>query len=156
MKDAKEFSAVKNSIQTRLSGVMLLVLVFALGINVFIFAQIRTAVGRIDAVFSSNTAINELSDSIEQVESTVYEYLNTNSSQALENYYRDTLIERKIIRKNGNYEKIYTDNLLHIGWVYLCSLGDLDLFSEKSGPGRTGRRRARYSLSAALSDDRQR
>ena len=74
MKDEKEFSAVKNSIQTRLSGVMLLVLIFALGINVFIFAQIRTAVGRIDAVFSSNTAINELSDSIEQVESTVYEY----------------------------------------------------------------------------------
>ena len=33
MKDAKEFSAVKNSIQPRLSGVMLLVLVFALGIN---------------------------------------------------------------------------------------------------------------------------
>ena len=37
MKDAKEFSAVKNSIQTRLSGVMLLVLVFALCINLFIF-----------------------------------------------------------------------------------------------------------------------
>jgi len=32
----------------------------------------------------------------------------------------------------------------------------INLFSEKSGPGRTGRRRARYSLSAALSDDRQR
>ena len=42
MKDEKEFSAVKNSIQTRLSGVMLLVLIFALGINVFIFAQIHT------------------------------------------------------------------------------------------------------------------
>ena len=67
---------------------MLLVLIFALGINVFIFAQIRTAVGRLMRFFSSNTAINELSDSIEQVESTVYEYLNTNSSQALENYYR--------------------------------------------------------------------
>lgn len=58
----------KNSIQTRLSGVMLLVLVFALGINVFIFKQIHTAVTRIDAVFSSNTAVNELSESLEQVE----------------------------------------------------------------------------------------
>ena len=37
----------KNSIQTRLSGVMLLVLVFALGINVFIFKQIHTAVTRL-------------------------------------------------------------------------------------------------------------
>lgn len=60
MRQGKEISSVKNSIQTRLSGVMLLVLVFALGINVFIFKQIHTAVTRIDAVFSSNTAVNEL------------------------------------------------------------------------------------------------
>ena len=73
MRQGKEISSVKNSIQTRLSGVMLLVLVFALGINVFIFKQIHTAVTRIDAVFSSNTAVNELSESLEQVESTVYE-----------------------------------------------------------------------------------
>ena len=44
MRQGKEISSVKNSIQTRLSGVMLLVLVFALGINVFIFKQIHTAV----------------------------------------------------------------------------------------------------------------
>ena len=31
MRQGKEISSVKNSIQTRLSGVMLLVLVFALG-----------------------------------------------------------------------------------------------------------------------------
>ena len=74
MRQGKEISSVKNSIQTRLSGVMLLVLVFALGINVFIFKQIHTAVTRIDAVFSSNTAVNELSESLEQVESTGYEY----------------------------------------------------------------------------------
>ena len=43
MRQGKEISSVKNSIQTRLSGVMLLVLVFALGINVFIFKQIHTA-----------------------------------------------------------------------------------------------------------------
>ena len=72
MRQGKEISSVKNSIQTRLSGVMLLVLVFALGINVFIFKQIHTAVTRIDAVFSSNTVVNELSESLEQVESTVY------------------------------------------------------------------------------------
>ena len=64
MRQGKEISSVKNSIQTRLSGVMLLVLVFALGINVFIFKQIHTAVTRIDAVFSSNTAVNELYESL--------------------------------------------------------------------------------------------
>ena len=124
MKDAKEFSAVKNSIQTRLSGVMLLVLVFALGINVFIFSQIRTAVGRIDAVFSSNTAINELSDSIEQVESTVYEYLNTNSSQALENYYRyeqnyRNLLEDLNDRNLDNEAKMLEKNIRRMSETYL-------------------------------------
>ena len=99
MRQGKEISSVKNSIQTRLSGVMLLVLVFALGINVFIFKQIHTAVTRIDAVFSSNTAVNELSESLEQVESTVYEYLNTKSTQALENYYRNEQNYKNLIEE---------------------------------------------------------
>lgn len=41
-----------------------------------------------DAVFSSNTAINDLSESLNKLEGTVYEYLNTKGSKALENYYR--------------------------------------------------------------------
>ena len=45
-------------------------------------------VDRIDAVFSSNTAINDLSESLNKLEGTVYEYLNTKGSKALENYYR--------------------------------------------------------------------
>lgn len=73
----KDTPSVNNSIQTRLSGVMLMVLVFALGINFFIFSQIQNAVTRIDAVFSSNVDVNELSEALELVENTVYEYLNT-------------------------------------------------------------------------------
>lgn len=76
------------SIQNRLSIVMVLVLVFVIGINFFIFGQINSAVQRIDAVFSSNVTINELADKLEQVQGMVYEYLNTKSSYALENYYR--------------------------------------------------------------------
>ena len=59
MRQGKEISSVKNSIQTRLSGVMLLVLVFALGINVFIFKQIHTAVTRIDAVLNTDQQIRQ-------------------------------------------------------------------------------------------------
>ncbi len=74
--------------QTKLSAVMFFVLLFVLGIDLFIFRQINSAVGRIDAVFSSNVTINDLSDMLGRVQDTVYEYLNTKSSQALENYYR--------------------------------------------------------------------
>ena len=80
MTEKKDTPPVNNSIQTRLSGVMLMVLVFALGINFFIFSQIQNAVTRIDAVFSSNVDVNELSEALELVENTVYEYLNTKST----------------------------------------------------------------------------
>ena len=54
----------------------------------FIFEQIHTGVDRIDAVFSSNAAINDLSDTLNKLEGTVYEYLNIKGTKALENYYR--------------------------------------------------------------------
>ena len=83
MTEKKDTPSVNNSIQTRLSGVMLMVLVFALGINFFIFSQIQNAVTRIDAVFSSNVDVNELSEALELVENTVYEYLNTRMSSGI-------------------------------------------------------------------------
>ena len=79
---------MQNSIQTRLSAAMVLVMIFVVCINFFIFEQIHMGVDRIDAVFSSNTAINDLSESLNKLEGTVYEYLNTKGSKALENYYR--------------------------------------------------------------------
>ncbi len=88
MREQKESLSVQNSIQTRLSAAMVLVMIFVVCINFFIFEQIHMGVDRIDAVFSSNTAINDLSESLNKLEGTVYEYLNTKGSKALENYYR--------------------------------------------------------------------
>lgn len=76
MRERKGSLSVQNSIQTRLSFVMALVMVFVVCINFFIFEQIHTGVDRIDAVFSSNAAINDLSDTLNKLEGTVYEYLN--------------------------------------------------------------------------------
>ena len=88
MREQKESLSMQNSIQTRLSAAMVLVMIFVVCINFFIFEQIHMGVDRIDAVFSSNTAINDLSESLNKLEGTVYEYLNTKGSKALENYYR--------------------------------------------------------------------
>ena len=51
MRERKGSLSVQNSIQTRLSFVMALVMVFVVCINFFIFEQIHTGVDRIDAVF---------------------------------------------------------------------------------------------------------
>jgi nitrate/nitrite-specific signal transduction histidine kinase len=63
---------------------MLLILV----VNLFIYWQTNSMVRRIDSVFASNVTIGELTDTIELVQTSVYEYLNTKGSEALENYYR--------------------------------------------------------------------
>ena len=124
MNEKKEGLSVENSIQTRLSSVMLLVLVFALGINIFIFSQIQNAVSRIDAVFSSNVDINDLSDALEQLQGTVYEYLNTKGTKALENYYRyeqnyRSLIEKLNDKNLENEGKILEKNIRNMSESYL-------------------------------------
>ena len=124
MNEKKEGLSIKNSIQTRLSSVMLLVLVFALGINFFIFSQIQNAVSRIDAVFSSNVDINDLSDALEQLQGTVYEYLNTKGTKALENYYRyeqnyRSLIEKLNDKNLENEGKILEKNIRNMSESYL-------------------------------------
>ena len=79
-----------------------MVLVFVVCVNFFIFEQIHTGVDRIDAVFSSNTAINDLSETLTRLESTVYEYLNTKGSKALENYYRYEQEYRQLLDELNN------------------------------------------------------
>ena len=145
MKHAKDISSVKNSIQTRLSGVMILVLVLVLGINIFIFNQIHTAVVRIDAVFSSNTAVNELSEALEKVENTVFEYLNTKSTQALENYYRyeqnyKNLIEELNDKNLDNEVKMLEKNIRRMSESYL------DL-TNKTVQAKRGRNVEKYKTS---------
>lgn len=85
----------------------------------FIFEQIHTGVDRIDAVFSSNAAINDLSDTLNKLEGTVYEYLNIKGTKALENYYRyeqdyrellDKLNDRNVDNEVKMLEK-YTQNV---------------------------------------------
>ncbi len=121
MRERKGSLSVQNSIQTRLSFVMALVMVFVVCINFFfIFEQIHTGVDRIDAVFSSNAAINDLSDTLNKLEGTVYEYLNIKGTKALENYYRyeqdyrellDKLNDRNVDNEVKMLEKKYTQNV---------------------------------------------
>ena len=145
MNEKKEGLSIKNSIQTRLSSVMLLVLVFALGINFFIFSQIQNAVSRIDAVFSSNVDINDLSDALEQIQGTVYEYLNTKGTKALENYYRyeqnyRSLIEKLNDKNLENEGKILEKNIRNMSESYLDQ-------TSKTVQAKRGRNVERYKTS---------
>ena len=70
-----------------------LVLVFALttGVvfftNLFMYYNINKSIGSIDEVYVSNIGFNDLMDSLNNLQEYVYEYLNTKSTESLENYY---------------------------------------------------------------------
>ena len=124
MRERKGSLSVQNSIQTRLSFVMALVMVFVVCINFFIFEQIHTGVDRIDAVFSSNAAINDLSDTLNKLEGTVYEYLNIKGTKALENYYRYEQDYRELLdklndRNVDNEVKMLEKNIRRMSESYL-------------------------------------
>lgn len=54
------------------------------------YMNINKTVSMIDNVYVSNVSLNELSDELESIQKSMYEYLNTKSSDALENYYRSS------------------------------------------------------------------
>lgn len=80
---------------------LVIVFVFTTGVvffvNMFLYFNINKSINRIDEVYVSNVGLNELLDSLNMLHDYVYEYLNTKSSDALENYYRSGQIYRSLI-----------------------------------------------------------
>lgn len=87
----------KGTIRFRL----VIVFVFTTGVmffvNMFLYYNINKSISRIDEVYVSNVGLNELLDSLTMLHEYVYEYLNTKSSDALENYYRSGQNYRNLI-----------------------------------------------------------
>jgi sensor histidine kinase YesM len=119
----------KGSIRKRL------VLVFAFSssvvffVNMFMYANINKSIGTIDEVYQSNVGLNDLLDALSSVQDYVYEYLNTGSSDSLENYYRGDEKYRSMINDmNGkiidNDISITQKNIKNMSETYLSILSD--------------------------------
>jgi len=78
------------SIGTRLIIVFIFTLTIVFTVNMYMYMNINKTVSMIDNVYVSNVSLNELSDELETIQKSMYEYLNTKSSDALENYYRSS------------------------------------------------------------------
>lgn len=118
-----------KSIQTKIIWTQVLMMVCILLMNLFIYQQINQTVQRIDAVFSSNVTVNELSETLEQIQDNVYEYLNTKSSAALEDYYRyeqeyRTMIERLNGQNMDSEVKMLEKNIRNMSETYLTCTND--------------------------------
>lgn len=75
---------------------------FLLVSNLLLYREVNRSIKRIDQIYVSNIALNDLSEALTDTHEDVYEYLSTKSSAALENYYRSVQEYRDLLDKlNG-------------------------------------------------------
>ena len=75
-------------IQTRLILIFLLTTALIFIVNVYVYVNMNHIIGRIEALYSSNVSLNQLSDKLSEVQDGMTDYLKTKSSESLEDYYR--------------------------------------------------------------------
>ena len=77
----------RKSIRIRLLEVYVVIMLLVFAINIYIVHSQSQAIRQIDGVYNSNIQLNDISTTLEKMQTSLYQYLNTKSSDELENYY---------------------------------------------------------------------
>ncbi len=113
----------KLSIGVKMILVFIITTAILLLINLFMYVNVNRMMSRLDEVYRSNISLNELADTLSHVQTSMTYYLNTRTSDALEDYYRNEqdysglvlnlnegiygndlrMMERNIRRMSGEY-----------------------------------------------------
>lgn len=80
----------QKSIRVKLVEIFLIVSVTVFVIVIFVYYNLNRTIGEIDTVYNSNIQFNDLSANVNNIQDSLYQYLNTKSSDSLEDYYRYT------------------------------------------------------------------
>ena len=87
--------------------VFLLTSLASLGINIFVYVNLNTALYKMDEVYSSNISLNNISDSLEKIHVSLTGFLETKGTDELETYYK---YEQEIKNQLQDLNSISTDN----------------------------------------------
>ncbi len=101
----------KLTIQLKLTLIFIFTSFIIFAVMFFMYLNINSMIQEIDKVYVSNVKLNELTDSLESVHTSMTDYLNTKSSDSLENYYRNEQEFRDLL-DSLNSEVIDNDMLL--------------------------------------------
>ena len=80
----------KRSIRTKLLEVFVVIMVLVFVLNIYLSYNQNRTVHQIDSVYSNNIQLNDLSNTLDGIQSALYQYLNTKSSDQLEDFYSYT------------------------------------------------------------------
>lgn len=102
-KFSRSISAKLISIFFLLAGILFIT-------NLSVNAYLNKSLQKVNTVYASNVISNILSEKLKEVQTNVYEYLNTKSSSALVNYYKSEQEYRNLLENLNN--KITGDEML--------------------------------------------
>lgn len=112
------------TLQQKLIALFLLTAVIILAVNLYMFMLINEMTGKVEEVYVSNVGLNELSGALDRVQDSMEEYLNTKSSDAMEDYYRSEqayreLMDRLNTRTTDNQILLTEKNIRGLSESYL-------------------------------------
>jgi len=77
-------------IKQKLVAVFLVTSIIAFGVNLFVYINLNRVIKRIDAVYSTNISLNDLSDNLDSIQTNLVGYLETKGTDELEMYYKSS------------------------------------------------------------------
>ena len=112
------------SIRAKLLITFALTAAFMFLINIMLYNEINRSMRQLDEVYATNVSLNELTECLEGTQDDVLEYLNTKSSDSLEDYYRNVQLFRDMLeqlndRTVDNEMKILEKNIRSMSETYL-------------------------------------
>ena len=122
----KNKNVQKISIQTKLIAVFLLTSLVLLAINLVLHQSMNRMTQRIDQVYAVNVSLNELQQVLDQVQDAMTEYLNTKSSDSMEDYYKYEQEYRRLSQElnqdiSSQERKIMEKNIRALSEQYLSA-----------------------------------
>ncbi|MDD3219550.1 MAG: histidine kinase [Lachnospiraceae bacterium] len=111
----------RMSIRFKLILAFTLTAFFMFMINLFMYVEVNNKMELVDQVYSSNVDLNDLLETLEETQQSVYEYLNTKSSASLENYYR---MEQQFQNQLSGLNRQPSDNKLMLREKNIANMSD--------------------------------
>ena len=133
----------KISIRTKLLEVFVVIMVLVFVLNIYLSYNQSKAVRQIDSVYNNNIQLNNLSNTLERMQSALYQYLNTKSTDQLESFYSCEQDYNNMIQQL-NHQTVDDDNKLMEKNIYNMSLTYLER-ADSTIEAKRGRNVSKYN-----------
>ena len=113
-----------KSIRVKLVEIFVMVSITVFVIVIFIYYNLNRTIREMDTVYNSNIQFNDLSANVSDIQNSLYQYLNTKSSDALEDYYRYSQDYQELLdvlnqEVSSDPAKLAEKNIYYLSQTYL-------------------------------------